>query len=100
MHTLIIIIHIIACFLMIGAILLQSGKGAEIGADFGGSHRTLFGSRRHANFLSRCTAVVAVVLMGALLSLAILQKGKTISPPVTDLKKEDPPQPAPTAPTD
>ena len=32
MHTLVIIIHLIACFLMIGAILLQSGKGAEIGA--------------------------------------------------------------------
>ena len=32
MHTLVIIVHIIACFLMIGAILLQSGKGAEIGA--------------------------------------------------------------------
>ncbi|HET7909860.1 MAG TPA: preprotein translocase subunit SecG, partial [Nitrospira sp.] len=49
MHTLVVIIHIVACFLMIGAILLQSGKGAEIGAAFGGSSQTVFGSRGPAN---------------------------------------------------
>ena len=42
MHTLVIIIHVLACFLMIGAILLQSGKGAEIGAAFGGSSQTVW----------------------------------------------------------
>lgn len=98
MHTLVIIIHIIACFLMIGAILLQSGKGAEIGAAFGGSSQTVFGSRGPANFLSKFTVVVAVVFMMTSLSLAILAKERTFSSTVIDLKKKETSQPAPAAP--
>lgn len=98
MHTLVIIIHIIACFLMIGAILLQSGKGAEIGAAFGGSSQTVFGSRGPANFLSKFTVVVAVVFMVTSLSLAILAKEKTFSSTVIDLKKKETSAPAPAAP--
>ncbi|HET9576141.1 MAG TPA: preprotein translocase subunit SecG [Nitrospira sp.] len=94
MHTLVIIIHIIACFLMIGAILLQSGKGAEIGAAFGGSSQTVFGSRGPANFLSKFTVVVAVVFMLTSLSLAILAKQKTFSSTVIDLQKKETSQPA------
>ena len=96
MHTLVIIIHVIACFLMIGAILLQSGKGAEIGAAFGGSSQTVFGSRGPANFLSKFTVVVAVVFMVTSLSLAILAKQRTFSSTVIDLKKKETSEPAPT----
>jgi preprotein translocase subunit SecG len=98
MHTLVVIIHIIACFLMIGAILLQSGKGAEIGAAFGGSSQTVFGSRGPANFLSKFTVVVAVVFMMTSLSLAILAKERTFSSTVIDLKKRDASEPAPATP--
>lgn len=98
MHTLVIIVHIIACFLMIGAILLQSGKGAEIGAAFGGSSQTVFGSRGPANFLSKFTVIVAVVFMVTSLSLAILAKERTFSSTVIDLKKKDTSAPAPAAP--
>jgi len=97
MHTLVIIIHVIACFLMIGAILLQSGKGAEIGAAFGGSSQTVFGSRGPANFLSKFTVVVAVVFMVTSFSLAILAKERTFSSTVIDLKKKDASGPASTA---
>ena len=100
MHTLVIIIHVIACFLMIGAILLQSGKGAEIGAAFGGSSQTVFGSRGPANFLSKFTVVVAVVFMVTSLTLAILAKERTFSSTVIDLKKKESSQPAPAAPAD
>jgi preprotein translocase subunit SecG len=100
MHTLVIIIHVIACFLMIGAILLQSGKGAEIGAAFGGSSQTVFGSRGPANFLSKFTVVVAVVFMVTSLSLAILAKQRTFSSTVIDLKKKETSEPAPAVPTD
>ncbi|HSB45147.1 MAG TPA: preprotein translocase subunit SecG [Nitrospira sp.] len=100
MHTLVIIIHIVACFLMIGAILLQSGKGAEIGASFGGSSQTVFGSRGPANFLSKFTVVVAIVFMVTSFSLAILAKQKTFSSTVIDLKKKETSQPAPAAPAD
>jgi preprotein translocase subunit SecG len=99
MHTLVIIIHVIACFLMIGAILLQSGKGAEIGAAFGGSSQTVFGSRGPANFLSKFTVVVAVVFMVTSLSLAILAKERTFSSTVIDLKKKDSSETAPAAPS-
>ena len=98
MHTFVIIIHVIACFLMIGAILLQSGKGAEIGAAFGGSSQTVFGSRGPANFLSKFTVVVTVVFMVTSLSLAILAKERTFSSTVIDLKKKETSEPAPAAP--
>ncbi len=95
MHTLVIIVHVIACFLMIGAILLQSGKGAEIGAAFGGSSQTVFGSRGPANFLSKFTVVVAAVFMLTSLSLAILAKERTFSSTVIDLKKKESTEAAP-----
>ena len=102
MHTLVVVIHVIACFLMIGAILLQSGKGAEIGAAFGGSSQTVFGSRGPANFLSKFTVLVAAVFMVTSLSLALLAKERTFSSTVIDLKKKEAPQPAtaPVAPAD
>src|SRR6476646_8199252 len=97
MHTLVIIIHVIACFLMIGAILLQSGKGAEIGAACGGSSQTVFGSRGPANFLSKFTVVVAVVFMVTSLSLALLAKERNFSSPFIALEKKDASEPAPAA---
>ena len=94
MYTLLVIVHVIVCTLMIGAILLQSGKGAEIGAAFGGSSQTVFGSRGPANFLSKFTVVTAFVFMLTSLSLAILAKDRTFSSTVIDLNKK----PASTAP--
>lgn len=98
LYTLIIILHIFISFLMIGAILLQSGKGAEIGAAFGGSSQTVFGSRGPANFLSKLTVVVAAVFMLTSLSLAILAKERNFSSTVIDLDKKSEPS-APSSPT-
>ncbi len=79
MTTLLLIIHIIVCVVLIGVVLLQSGKGAEIGAAFGGSSQTLFGSRGAATFLSKVTTVVAIIFMLTSLALAIIQtKSSTI----------------------
>ncbi|HJT20714.1 MAG TPA: preprotein translocase subunit SecG [Nitrospira sp.] len=101
MYTFVIIIHVFACFLMIGAILLQSGKGAEIGAAFGGSSQTVFGSRGPANFLSKFTVIVAAVFMVTSFSLAILAKERTFSSTVIDLKKKETSQPTmPAAPAE
>lgn len=94
MYTLLVIIHVIVCTLMIGAILLQSGKGAEIGAAFGGSSQTVFGSRGPANFLSKFTVVTAFVFMLTSLTLAILAKDRTFSSTVIDLNKKVPAAPA------
>jgi preprotein translocase subunit SecG len=69
MFTIVTIIHIIACLFLIGVVLLQQGKGADMGAVFGGSSSTIFGSSGAGNFLTRLTTVMAVVFM--LTSLAL-----------------------------
>jgi len=101
LYTFVVILHVFVCFLMIGAILLQSGKGAEIGASFGGSSQTVFGSRGPANFLSKLTVIVAAVFMLTSFSLAILAKERNFSSTVIDLKhKSAPPTPStPSEPT-
>ncbi|MBI4684835.1 MAG: preprotein translocase subunit SecG [Nitrospirae bacterium] len=72
MTTLLLIIHILACLFLIFIVLIQSGKGAELGAAFGGSSQTLFGSRGAATFFSKVTTVAAIVFMLSSLSLAIV----------------------------
>jgi preprotein translocase subunit SecG len=100
MYTLAVIVHVIVCFLMIGAILLQAGKGAEIGAAFGGSSQTVFGSRGPGTFLSKVTVAAAIIFMLTSLGLAVLSKERTFSSTVIDLnKKEFPSDTQPTAPT-
>ncbi len=62
METLVWIIHLIVAAALIGLVLMQHGKGADMGAAFGGgSSGSLFGSTGSANFLSRTTAVLATV---------------------------------------
>ena len=72
MTILLMILHIMVCLFLIAVVLLQSGKGAEIGAAFGGSSQTLFGSRGAATFLSKMTTIAAVVFMVTSLLLAIV----------------------------
>jgi preprotein translocase subunit SecG len=73
MYTLVLVIHVIVCVFLIFVVLVQSSKGAELGAAFGGgSSQTLFGSRGAATFLSKLTTVAAIVFMITSLSLAIL----------------------------
>jgi preprotein translocase subunit SecG len=81
MYHLLIVIHLIVCFFLIFIILIQSSKGAELGAAFGGSNQTLFGSRGAATFLNKLTTVAAIVFMLTSLSLAILSmnRGSIIS---------------------
>jgi preprotein translocase subunit SecG len=62
MESLITVIHVLAALAVIGLVLLQHGKGADMGAAFGGgASGSLFGSTGSANFLSRFTAIVATV---------------------------------------
>lgn len=73
MKDLVLVIDVIAAVGLIGLILLQQGKGADIGAAFGsGASQTLFGSRGSANFLTRTTAVLATVFFLSNLGLAWL----------------------------
>ena len=74
MYVVLVILHILVALIMVGVILLQSGKGAEIGAAFGGSSQTVFGSRGASSFLSKMTAVAATIFMITSLTLAIVSK--------------------------
>jgi len=69
MFIVVTIIHIIACLFLIGVVLLQQGKGADMGAVFGGSSSTIFGSGGAGNFLTRLTTIMAVVFMLTSLTL-------------------------------
>ena len=63
------IVHVIACLFLIGVVLLQQGKGADMGAVFGGSSSTIFGSGGAGNFLTRLTTAFAVIFMLTSLTL-------------------------------
>ena len=84
LYTFLITLHVFICFMMIGVVLLQSGKGAEIGAAFGGSSQTVFGSRGPGTFLSKATAWAASIFMLTSLSLAILSKQAVTGSSVLD----------------
>jgi preprotein translocase subunit SecG len=72
MYTVFVIIHLIVCLFLIFIILIQSSKGAEMGAAFGGSSQTLFGSRGAATFLSKLTTGAAILFMVTSLLLAVI----------------------------
>jgi preprotein translocase subunit SecG len=67
------VVHVITAVVLIGLVLIQHGKGADMGAAFGsGSAGSLFGSSGSANFLSRSTAVAATIFFITSLSLTYL----------------------------
>ena len=96
----VLVIHIVAAISVIGLVLVQHGKGADMGAAFGsGASGSLFGATGSANFLSRSTAVLAAVFFVTSLSLAYIasHKPKTTGSVMQDaVKSEAVPVPAPT----
>jgi preprotein translocase subunit SecG len=116
MTTVIVAIHVVVCLALISIVLLQHGKGAGIGAAFGGSSQTVFGSTGAAPFLAKLTAAVAILFMLTSLTLTFLGRQKEASvmeklktTPATQQKVPVPaapakpaakpaPTPAPTAP--
>ena len=94
MSVILIIIHVVVCIALIMIVLLQTGKGADMGAAFGmGSSQTLFGSSGAATFLSKATTVAAVVFMLTSLILAYRSGNPNRSSVMTNL-------PAATAPAE
>jgi preprotein translocase subunit SecG len=94
--TIVLIVHVAAALGIMGLVLLQHGKGADVGAAFGsGASGSLFGATGSANFLSRTTAVLAVVFFFSSLGLAYLANLK----PKTGGSVMDQVQTAPAAPS-
>ena len=72
MNFILLAIHILVCLSLIGIVLIQGGKGAEVGAAFGaGSSGTVFGATGGQSFLSKLTTGAAVIFMLTSLALAI-----------------------------
>jgi len=73
MDAIITALHVIVCFFLVAVVLLQRGKGAQVGAVFGGgAGATMFGSRGAGNFLTKLTTGAAVIYMLTSLSLSYL----------------------------
>jgi len=85
MSILLVVIHVIVCIALIMIVLLQTGKGADMGAAFGGGgSQTLFGSTGASTFLSKATTVAAIVFMLTSLTLAYMSGGKIVKSVVTN----------------
>jgi preprotein translocase subunit SecG len=99
--TLVIVVHVLIALAIIGLVLLQHGKGADMGSGFGGgASGSLFGATGSANFLSRATAVLATVFFLTSLGLAYLatHKPRATGGTVMDAVKTAPAKPAAEAP--
>ncbi len=80
MQFIIILLHVFVCIALILIVLLQRGKGADMGSAFGGTSQTVFGSRGATSFLTKVTAAAAIIFMFRSLILAFLfGKGSTSS---------------------
>jgi preprotein translocase subunit SecG len=93
METLVIVIHVLMGVAVCGIVLLQHGKGADMGAAFGsGSAGSLFGASGSANFLSRTTAVLATLFFATSLGLTYLGSNRTETKGVIDRIEDAPAQ--------
>jgi preprotein translocase subunit SecG len=96
MTTFIAILHVLISFFIIGVVLLQSGKGAEMGASFGsGSSQSVFGAGGGSNFMTKLTTAAAVIFMLTSLTLAY-SSGHTSASSIMSGKQLS--KPAPVAP--
>lgn len=77
LFSVILTVHILVALVIIGLVLMQHGKGADMGAAFGsGASGSLFGATGSANFLSRTTGVLAAVFFATSLALAYVASSK------------------------
>ena len=97
MTTLLIVVHVIVCLFLICIVLLQHGKGADIGATFGGSSQSLFGTEGPIPLLNKITTFAAIIFMGTSITLAYLAAHKSSGTVMKDVQvqEEVPAQQAP-----
>ncbi len=94
MTTILIVLHVVVCFFLISIVLLQHGKGADIGATFGGSNQSLFGTEGPLPLLNKITTLAAIVFMGTSVSLAYISANKTTGSVMSNLPAQEQTAPA------
>jgi preprotein translocase subunit SecG len=92
MTTILIIIHVLVCLFLIAIVLLQHGKGADIGATFGGSSQSLFGTEGPIPLLNKITTLAAIVFMVTSISLAYISSNKSTGTVMKDVQVQAPVQ--------
>lgn len=94
MHILfyfVIVVHLIVCFFLIGVVLIQQGRSADLAGAFGGQgSQTAFGPRAAANVMTRLTTWAAVIFMCTSLALVVLYNRSTGSHSVLEGSKPAP----------
>jgi len=85
MITLITVVHVAICLFLITIILLQHGKGADVGATFGGSGQSLFGSEGPLPLMNKITTTVAVLFMLTSVTLAYFSSSKSTESVMSEL---------------
>lgn len=89
MTTLLIIVHILVSLFLIAIVLLQHGKGADIGATFGGSGQSVFGSEGPVPLLNKITTFSAIVFMGTSVSLAYISAHESTGSIMTEIPAQE-----------
>lgn len=85
-EQIILVLHVLIALAIIGLILLQQGKGADMGASFGGgSSQTVFGAAGGGSILTKSTALLATLFFATSLGLAIFAKEKAVSAGLVDV---------------
>jgi preprotein translocase subunit SecG len=90
METIFTVIHIIVALFLVVIVLLQQGKGADMGATFGGSSQTVFGSGGPMPLLNKVTTAAAVIFMVTSVSLAYLSAHKSTSSVMENISVQKP----------
>ncbi|HEY8118119.1 MAG TPA: preprotein translocase subunit SecG [Methylophilaceae bacterium] len=89
METLVTVVHVLAAMGVIGLVLLQHGKGADMGAAFGsGASGSLFGVSGSSNFMSRATAIFVAIFFATSMTLAYLSSHRAEQSSVISLQKK------------
>ncbi|MFT4821009.1 MAG: preprotein translocase subunit SecG [Candidatus Pseudothioglobus sp.] len=95
LETIVLVVHVLAALAIIGLVLIQHGKGADMGSGFGsGASATVFGSGGAGNFLTRATTTIAIVFFLTSFGLAFFAKAKsesarTVGIPVVEQRVDD-----------
>ncbi len=92
MDTLLTIVHVIVCLFLVGIVLLQHGKGADIGASFGGSSQSLFGTEGPLPLLNKITTASAIIFMLTSVSLAYISSRSGSTSVMTNVTISQPAQ--------
>ena len=90
MDTLLTIVHIVVCLFLVGIVLLQHGKGADIGATFGGSSQSLFGTEGPLPLLNKITTAVAIIFMLTSVTLAYISSQSSSSSVMSEISVSQP----------